>query len=160
MKLSAQEYATRYKITRQGAMKYFNRNRWTAADGVTWHAFREGVKWYAESEDNSGENSQGQKKITMTPEVLKAKKTLEEIRLLQQRNDKMRSDLMRDWTDCVYNAFIIFFGSLAGRITAMRLPQDQVNEINKILKEEVDKLQSNVDEQIREYEEANKARVR
>jgi len=160
MKLSAQEYATRYKITRQGAMKYFNRNRWTAADGVTWHAFREGVKWYAEIEDNSGENSQGQKKITMTPEVLKAKKTVEEIKLLQNRNDKMRADLMRDWTNCVYRAFSGFYGAVAGRINGLRIDKELADKLNDILKAETDGLQARLDSEMEEYEEANKIRIR
>lgn len=146
------EYAKEMGISKPSALDHVRRLQWETKDGRRFQSSKTLVK---------GKTVWNIKELSSVPtgekslDELKKEKMIAEIAMLRQRNGKMRSDLMRDWTDCMYNAFIIFFGSLAGRITAMRLPQDQVNEINKILKEEVDKLQSNVDDQIREYEEAN-----
>jgi hypothetical protein len=96
----------------------------------------------------------------ITPEALKALKIRQEILLLQNRNDRIRSEMMADWTQCMYRAFSGMYGAIAGRIMALRLEKATAARIDKILLEEADALQERIDEEIKEYENENKTRVR
>ena len=161
MKLPVQQFADQYGMTRQAAMKYFARGRWGMPDGSTWRSMKSKGKWYAEREEEAPPDvAKPAPNRPVTPEALKAKKTLEEIKLLQNKNDKMRGDLMQDWTRCMYRAFSGFYGAVAGRIMGMRLDKDLAERLDMVLKEETETIQDRVDEAIKEYEDDNKMRVR
>lgn len=158
--LSVKEYAAKYKQTQQGAMRHVVKGRWVSPDGITWQSYKNKGHWTIEQE--SAAPAEGEKKSNepITPQALKAKKTVEEIKLLQNRNDKMRLDLMRDWNNCVYRAFSGFYGAVAGRINGLRIDKELADKLNDILKAETDGLQARIDSEMEEYEEANKIRIR
>jgi len=145
-------------MTRQAAQKYFNRGRWQSKDGVAWRSWKDNGKWFAEEEQVAPSSNSSSK--APSPEALKAKKMLEEIRLLQNRNERMRSELLRDWTQCMFSSFSGYFGAVAGRIMGLRLDKETARKIDLILKEETAKIQERVSAELEEYENENKVRLR
>jgi predicted transcriptional regulator len=169
-KIQVATFAERYRMTRQAAMKYMRRGRWSMPDGMAWHSMQEDGRWFAESEGEvelpapltaplqPGQKPPGPKPIT--PEALKFKKMYEEIRLLQNRNNDIRSQLLRDWCDCDYRAAQQFFASLTGRVMALRVDDDLAKKLNDIIQDEARQWQQRLNDELDEYEQKNREKIR
>ena len=151
-KMSRKEFSEKYKMSHVAALKYFTRGRWTMPDGVTYSSWRDGRKWFASVEGDAvgkgGPAGGGSKPIT--PEALKAKKTLEEIKLLQNRNERMRSGLMKDWSDICLRVFSVFYGAIAGRIMGLRIDKELAKKLDNIIKEETATIEENLNAALEE----------
>lgn len=151
------QYASEMGISKPAALEHVNRLSWVSKDGRSWTSQKIKVKnktvWDIQEETGRSDETQEIKS-------LKDKKTVEEIKLLQNRNAKMRADLMRDWTNCMYRGFTGFFGAVSGKINGLRIDKELADKLNDILKTETDSLQERIDQELHEYEEANKVRLR
>jgi hypothetical protein len=84
----------------------------------------------------------------------------EEIRLLQNRNERLRSDLLKDWGDCLHRAAAGMFGAMAGKLMALRLDKELAEKIDSIVQEEAGAIEARLNEEIDAYEADNRVRLR
>ena len=157
--MTVKEYAAKYGITQQATMKHLAKGRWLAGDGAAYAAYRKGRRWVIEEEPAAPGLRTAPDK-TVTPDSLKAKKTLEEIKLLQNRNEKMRAELMHDWSRCLYRAASGLYGAMASRLMALRLDKDLAKKIDAIIQEEAASLESRMNAEVEQYEDENRVRLR
>lgn len=160
MDVTIKDFTAKYKMSQPAALKYFTRGRWTMPDGVTYSSWRDGRKWFASVEGDREAGNGGQGKKPITPESLKAKKTVEEIKLLQNRNERMRSELLHDWSNICLRTFSVFYGAVAGRIMGLRIDKELAEKMNTIIKEETEKIEASLNENMEEYENENRVRIR
>jgi len=157
--ISRKDFSERYNMSHVAALKYFNRGRWMMPDGITYHSWQDGKRWFAEAETETGnEKITGNRPIT--PEALKAQKTIEEIKLLRNRNEKMREELMLDWSRICYRTFSVFYGAVAGRIMGLRIDKELAKKLDDIIKEETSTIEENLNAALEEYENESRGRLR
>ena len=162
MDVTIKDFTAKYKMSQPAALKYFTRGRWTMPDGVTYVSWRDGRKWFASIEGESETVKRGSDggSRPITPESLKAKKTVEEIKLLQNRNERMRAELLHDWSNICLRTFSVFYGAVAGRIMGLRIDKELAEKMNTIIKEETEKIEASLNENMEEYENENRVRIR
>ena len=162
MDVTIKDFTAKYKMSQPAALKYFTRGRWTMPDGVTYSSWRDGRKWFASIEGESETVKRGSDggSRPITPESLKAKKTVEEIKLLQNRNERMRAELLHDWSNICLRTFSVFYGAVAGRIMGLRIDKELAEKMNTIIKEETEKIEASLNENMEEYENENRVRIR
>ncbi len=154
--MTTKDFMGRYGFTRPTVDKYISRGRWTMPDGATWTAKKHGGKWVLNVETQTSQES----KRGITPEQLKAKKTYEEIRLLQNRNERMRAELLRDWNEIIFRSISKFLGELITSCMALKLDAQRAKKLDGIIRKMFSKVESLVNEEMEAFEDENKAKLR
>ena len=155
--MTTQDYAKRHGVTEQAALKHFSRGTWTDRDGTCWRAEKRGKQWDVEIVANGGDaGAVG----GINTAALRARKTVEEIRMLQNRNEKIWQTRFAAWNDCVLRALSECCGDFAARVTALRIDPETARQVETAFRDAMGRANEKAQEELTAYWDSERERIR